>query len=122
MPTQPTQGGEKRRVTLFSLLNVKGELFPQLLVLKGTWDGRIHKEVEDYEDVKTRNTVQGNAWTDGFVLIDWLYKIWRPIAKTTRDPKLLILDSYPLHQEFQKKFAIEDTEILFVPSGLTWAL
>jgi len=37
-------------------------------------------------------------------------------------PKLLILDSYPLHEEFAAKFAENNTHVLFVPKGLAWSL
>lgn len=117
-----THGGEKKRVTLFSLLNAEGELFSQMVVFKGSPDGRIQKEVEEYDNYFSYHTVQKNSWTDGLVLIDWIHKIWLPLAQTIQGPKLLLLDSYPLHKDFKESFSEFDTEVLFIPSGLTWTL
>lgn len=117
-----TRGGEKKRITLFSLLNAEGELFTQMLVFKGARYGRIQEEIEEYDDYTTLHTVQDSAWTDGLTLIDWIHKIWIPSGGSMRGNKLLILDSYPLHKEFEENFAIEDTEVLYVPPGLTWCL
>jgi hypothetical protein len=117
-----TQGNERKRVTLFSLINARGQLFSQLVVFKGIPGARVQAEVEAYDDLLTFHTVQKNSWTDGLVLIDWLYKIWRPICEYTEGPKLLLLDSYPLHKEFEKKFSVFDAQVLFIPPGLTWAL
>lgn len=41
---------------------------------------------------------------------------------TTPGTKLLILDAYPLHKEMHSILSEYDTHVLFVPSGLTWAL
>lgn len=117
-----TQGDDKKRVTLFSLMNACGELFTQLIVYKGIPDARIHQEVQDYDEYLTYHTVQDNAWCDGLVLIEWLYKIWHPLVSRLPGPKLLILDSYPLHLDLKAKFEENDTHVLFVPKGLTWAL
>jgi len=48
--------------------------------------------------------------------------VWEPIARRTNGPKLLIIDSYPLHKELKEEFKIYNTQILFVPEGLTWQL
>ena len=121
VPVQ-SSGDEKKRITLFSLMNALGELFPQLVVYKGTRDAIIKTEVEYYDDLTTFHTTQENAWCDGFVLIEWLYKFWHPMVRHIDGPKLLILDSYPLHEEFAAKFAENNTHVLFVPKGLTWSL
>jgi len=117
-----SQGDEKKRATLFSLMNAQGELFTQLIVYKGTRDATIKAEVENYDDWMTFHTTQENAWCDGYVLIEWIYKIWQPMAGYIPGPRLLILDSYPLHEDFKAKFAENDTHVLFVPKGLTWCL
>ena len=44
------------------------------------------------------------------------------IAETTSRPKLLKLDTYPLHEDFKDKFAEDDTYVLFILKGLTWSL
>lgn len=113
---------EKKRVTVFSLMNAKGELFTQLVVYKGARDAIVKEEVEQYDDETTVHTTQQNAWCDGYVLIEWIYKLWQPMIKFLSGPKLLIIDSYPLHEDFRQKFAELDTHVLFVPKGLTWSL
>jgi len=117
-----TQGDEKKRVTLFSLMDAEGWLYTQLVVYKGARDATIKAEVENYDNETTFHTTQENAWCDGYVLIDWLYKIYHPIVRHKQGPKLLIVDSYPLHEDFKAKFAENDTHVLFVPKGLTWYL
>ena len=42
--------GQMKKLTLFSLINAKGELFPQMAIFKGTRDARVHEEVLEYED------------------------------------------------------------------------
>lgn len=117
-----SSGDEKKRITLFSLMNAKGELFTQLAVFKGARDASIKAEVENYDDMITFHTTQINAWCDGYVLIEWLYKIWYLMVRYIPGPKLLILDSYPLHEQLAAKFAENDTHVLFVPKGQTWCL
>jgi len=104
------------------LLDANGTLHPQMLVFRGTRDARIHQEVSEHDDWFSRNTCQINAWTDGFNLLEWIFEIWYPIAKMKPGPKLLILDSYPLHVEFQRLFAKYETYVLYIPTGLTFAL
>ena len=66
-----TEGNEKKRITVISLLNAAGELFPQMLVFGGVRDQRVHNEVVGYDDWSTMHTVQENSWTDAKVLIEW---------------------------------------------------
>ena len=119
-----TQGGEKKRLTLFSLLNATGTLFPQLAVLKGAPEGRVHEEVREYddEDEHTIHTVQRNAWCSELALQEWHQRIWRPIAEGREGSKLLVVDSYPLHVDATQMLSWYDTTVLFVPTGLTFSL
>lgn len=117
-----SHGDEKKRVTLFSLMDANGELGTQLVVYKGTRDATIKAEVEQYDDVTTFHTTQENAWCDGYVLLEWMYKIFRPLLRVKQGPKLLILDSYPLHEDFKTNFAENDTHVLYIPKGLTWSV
>src|SRR5688572_25446343 len=48
--------------------------------------------------------------------------IWEPIAQARDGPKLLLLDSYPLHEELKYLFSRHDTHVLYVPKGMTWSL
>ena len=112
-----TQGGEKKRLILFSLLNAIGTLFPQLAVLKGAPAGRVHEEVREYddEDEHTIHTVQRNAWCSKLALQEWHQRIWRPIAEGREGSKLLVVDSYPLHVNATQMLSRCDTTVLFAP-------
>ena len=55
-------------------------------------------------------------------MIEWTIKIWHNTARVRPGPKLLLLDSYPLHKEFQHLLSEHDTHVLYVPAGLTFAL
>ena len=48
--------------------------------------------------------------------------IWKPLARYTQGCKLLLLDSYPLHKEMLRHFIDNNIYVLFIPTGLTWAL
>lgn len=118
-----SQNNEKKRLTLFSLINAAGELFPQFAVIKGARDARIHDEVRDYDDgMTTLHTCQINAWCNHENLIEWYSRIWYHIAQMFPGPKILILDSYPLHLELQYLFARHETTVLYIPAGLTFTL
>ena len=121
VPVQ-TQGNDKKRITLYSLLNATGELYPQMLVFKGVRDARIHEEVKEYDEWYSRHTCQENAWCDGENLLEWICLLWHSIACTTPGPKLLLLDSYPLHLDFLEKLSKYDTEVLYIPAGMTFTL
>lgn len=115
-------GDEKKRLTLFTLINTTGEIFPQLAVFKGVRDGRVKKEVEGYDEWELRSTAQENAWTDGYVILEWIFKIWKPLLTHRQGNKLLLLDSYPLHTDLESKFISNGIYVLYIPTGLTWAL
>ena len=117
-----TEGNQKKRITLLSLLNAEGELFPQMLIFKGVRDQRVHNEVAQYDEWFQLHTVQENSWTDAHVLIEWNVRIWSHIARAVDGPKLLILDSYPLHVDLNYLFSKYDTHVLYVPKGMTWSL
>lgn len=115
-------GDDKKRLTLFSLINAKGEIFPQLFVFKGTRDGRIHQELQEYNDYYFRFTAQENAWTDRENLLEWIFTIWKPLVSPVQGAKLLLIDAYPLHKEVLSKFMAHNIYVLLIPKGLTWAL
>ena len=117
-----TQKGEKKRLTLFSTINAAGSLFKQLIVLKGTPNARIHSEVRGYDDENTIHTCQENAWCSNDVLEEWHRKIWTPIAQAIPGPKLLLVDSYPLHVDALPLLSDHQTTVLLIPSGLTFNL
>ena len=117
-----TQGGEKKRLTLFSLFNAAGNLLPQMVVMKGVLDGRVHAEIRQYDDETTIHYCQENAWCNQLVLQEWHEKIWRPIAESRSGSKLLIVDSYPLHTAAVVLLSQFNTYVLFVPTGLTFPL
>ena len=48
--------------------------------------------------------------------------IWHFKASRLEGPKLLIIDSYPLHKDLENLFSKYDTHVMYVPPGLTWAL
>ena len=117
-----TQGNEKKRITVISLINAAGELFPQMLIFKGVREKYVHAEVSTYDDLSTMHTVQENAWTDADVLIEWDVRLWSHITSERDGHKLLILDAYPLHKNMEMFLSRNDTHILYVPKGMTWSL
>jgi len=117
-----TKGGEKKRATLISLINAAGQKFRQFVILKGTHRSRIQASMEAENDVTTYFSCQPNAWTDQDQIESWLETIWWPIAQSINGPKILIIDSYPLHEDLKNQFEKYNTIVKFVPKGLTWAL
>jgi uncharacterized protein (UPF0305 family) len=112
----------KKRLTLFSLLSASGDLYAQLLVYKGIKDAAIKREVEEYDDWFSRHTTQENGWCDIEVLEEWLLNVWWPLVGSDPRPKILIIDSYPLHQDIADLFRAFNTYVLFIPPGFTWVL
>ena len=112
----------KGSITTLSLLNAEGGLFPQMLVFKGVRDQRVHEEVAQYDEWFQLHTVQENSWTDAYVLLEWNVRVWSHIARETDGHKLLILDSYPLHENLEEFLSEYDTHVLYVPKGMTWSL
>ena len=121
VPVQ-TRNGEKKRLTLFTLFNAAGTLFRQMAIMKGVPRGRVHGEVSECDDITTLHYCQENAWCSQLALEEWHEQIWRPIAESQPGPKLLVLDSYPLHLDATALLSRFDTTVLFVPTGLTFAL
>jgi len=117
-----TRGGTKKRVTIISLISCAGELVKQYVIFKGTAGGRIEAYLQAFNDDNTCFGAQEKAWTDKVELRRWINVVWEPIARRTNGPKLLIIDSYPLHKELKEEFKIYNTQILFVSEGLTWQL
>lgn len=117
-----TQGGEKKRLTLFSTISAAGSLKKQLIVMKGKPNARIHVEIRHYNDVHTIHTCQENAWCSKDVLEEWHSKVWAPIAQAIQGPKLLLVDAYPLHVDALALLSKHETTVLLIPSGLTFNL
>ena len=117
-----TSGSEKKRVTVISLISCAGMKFPQLVIFKGTPGARVERKVKSYNDTMNVFTVQENAWTDKEQLENWLKFVWHPIASSTQRPKLLLLDSLPLHKDLKKEFEKFHTRVMYIPKGLTWTL
>ena len=117
-----TSGGEKKRVTILSLVSYSGVKYQQFVIFKGAPGARIDNSVKRSNDETTFFSVQNNAWTDREQLQIWLQKIWWPIARARPEPKLLLLDSYPLHTEIKSDLEKYNTHVLFIPKGLTWRL
>ena len=44
------------------------------------------------------------------------------IANLKLGPKLIIIDSYPLHRQIEALLSSYQTYVLYVPEGMTWAL
>jgi len=93
-----------------------------MIVMKGVRDARIHTEIKDYDDENTIHTCQENAWCSLDVLKEWHSQVWTPIAEAHPGPKLLLLDSYPLHKDVLTLFSSNQTTVLLIPAGLTFAL
>jgi len=117
-----TKGGEKKRATIISLINADGQKFKQFIIMKGVFEARIHNALQEYNDEGSHFSAQKKAWTDETQLNSWLENIWWPIAQATLRPKILILDSYPLHQNLRTEFEKFNTIVKFIPKGLTWSL
>jgi len=117
-----TKGGEKKRATILSLINSAGEKYKQFIIVKGVHNAQVHEAMQQSNDESTQFSAQENAWTDQKQLESWLESVWWPIARSTEEPKLLVLDSYPLHKTLQNEFAKYNTIVKFIPTGLTGVL
>jgi hypothetical protein len=67
--------------------------------------------------------INQKAWCNGEIMKEWNKLIWRSYLDKLGDciPNLLILDKVTMHLNFNVINAIEkyDTEIKFIPSGMT---
>jgi len=117
-----TTGGEKKRVTIISLISCSGAKQRQYIIFKGTPGARIETSIRRSNDDTTYFTVQDNAWTDKKQFQSWLEVIWWPIARSRDGPKLLILDSYNIHTEARADLEKYNTHVMFIPVGMTWCL
>jgi len=115
-------GGEKKRITIISLINCSGHKFRQLGIFKGTSGARVEREVKLYNDHNNCFFAQENAWTDKAQIDNWLNSVWYPIAISRNRPKLLLIDALPLHKDFEKKFELYNTQVMYIHKGLTWTL
>ena len=115
-------GGEKKRITIISLINCSGMKYRQQVIFKGVPGARVEKEVKVFNDETNCFFTQENAWTDKTQLENWLNFVWYPIAEEIKRPKLLILDSLFLHKDLKVNFEKFNTIVLFIPAGLTWTL
>ncbi len=63
----------------------------------------VSKEVEAY-DWFVHHTTQLNGWCNQEKLFEWLTEIWWPLVANIPKPKLLLIDSYPLHCDLLELF------------------
>ena len=108
----------KKRCTIFSLINSVGEKFKQFAIVKGAHGARVEVSIQMNNDESNYFSAQKNAWTDEEQLESWLANVWWPIAQSIEEPKLLRIDSYPLHSAFESKFSQYNTIMKFIPVGL----
>jgi len=113
-----TTGNDKNRVTALIGVTASNELLPLFTVLKGK---KIPREVQALEDGDLFVVSNSSAWITEETFMIWIQKIWRPHA--SQSPRsLLILDRFRVHmkQSVLNQFNDLNTDVLFVPPGLTF--
>ena len=115
-----------------------GDAFPPYIVFKGkdSAGGTINRQLarvqqqrenhDEYEGFPTScfYAVQGNAWMDSELIVDWIYKVYAPWAATKDGPTMLILDEFSGHMTGEVRDAVVDCGgfLEFIPGGYTWRL
>jgi hypothetical protein len=113
------------RCTVMLGASAYGEKLPPFIVYKGSngRGGKVKKELEAREGYPggVEMTVQGNAWFDERVMLEWIEKIWKPFGAKDNNITYLILDECRVHMTTTIREAFENcnTEIEFIPGGFT---
>lgn len=112
----------KKRVTVLLLARADGRKYRPLIVYKGVFGARVAREVQTYDDNEALHCAQERAWTDLDVLNYWVNNIWVDIVQNTEGPKLLLVDSLPLHTSNQGLLRCanrDDVAVRFIPESCT---
>ncbi len=112
------------RCTIMLGASLTGKKLPPFVIFKGKNDrtGHIKRELarrDGYPD-GIEFGVQGRAWMDAALMLEWIEKIWKPCTLYNKI-SYLILDECRSHMtaEVRKAFADCNTEVDLIPGGYT---
>ena len=116
---------ESRRMQIECLTILSIKLFP-LLIFTGAKDGKLYTELSDNINVKKGRiiiTFNMNAWCTKEIMELWNQKKWRKYIYSLGYMilNLIIINKASMHlnDEVIKEIEKYDTEIIFVPKGMT---
>lgn len=115
------------RCTVFLGSNMDGTKCTPMLIFLGqdTKDGRIKKQLRDKRGFppEMEYRVQHNAWMDEVGMLEWIEKIWKPIAQQ-HERTLLLIDTFSSHmtKNVIHELSLLNTEVDFIPKGYTGKL
>ena len=125
-----TQSQDKCHVSVILTILANGGKLPPLLIFKGVPHGKIYKDLLNNTYVKNNMIYiecNANARCTKDIMLQWINNIWRKYIDAFNNepiPCLLIMDQATMHtnevviKELEKK----DTEIHFIPKGMTCVL
>lgn len=108
-----------------------GSKFLPLLIFRGAKDIKLYSELSDNININAKNGIiiinfNMNTFSIKDIMKIWNQKIYRKYIDSLGYiiPNLLIIDQASMHlnDEVIKEIEKYDTEILFVPKGMTWIL
>lgn len=115
------------RCTVFIGGSMDGNKCPPMLIFLGkdTKDGRIKKQLREKRGFpnEMEYRVQANAWMDEVGMLEWIDKVWRPIAQQ-HGRTMLLLDTFQGHMttKVTNELSRLNTEVEWIPAGYTGKL
>jgi transposase-like protein len=113
------------RCTVMLCASMSGTKLPPFLIFRGKNDraGHIKRELlrKDGYPEEMEYGVQERAWMDESLMLEWIEKVWKPLAKLNNKVKYMILDECRSHltAAVRKAFADCNTEVDLIPGGYT---
>ena len=119
--TIATTNNEKNRVSVLLFTRGDGVKCTPLIVYKGTFNGRVSREVKGFDDNRAMHVAQDKAWTNYDVLNYWRNRILMPVFRNAQGPKVLLVDSLKLHKNNEQllKCNANDVIVRYVPEYCT---
>lgn len=124
------QSQDKCHVSVLLAILANGTKLPPLIIFKGIANGKIYKDLKKNFYVKNNKIFiecNSNAWCTKDIMLLWSNSIWRKYIDSFNNepiPSLLIMDlaTMDTNNIVIKDFESKDTEIQFIPKGMTSVL
>jgi hypothetical protein len=114
--------GSTSRATVFLTVTASGKFLRNLIVFKGTENGRVSREFTDY-DPRALYQAQLKAWCDKRVMVYWVKNVLQPYIEAAPEGvrPVLLLDRYSCHMmdEILEMIGGMCVEIIHIPGGCT---
>ena len=121
-----TQGQEKCRVSILWTILADGQKLSPIVIFKGKENSsKLNNELNENYNIKKKNffAINSKAWCNNEIMGLWNKLIWRKYLDSLGDtvPSLLIMDKASMYKmpSVIKNIEQYDTEVKFIPSGMT---